>query len=126
MAWQTPVITWSSMDRVTYDDLNRIADNINYLYPLANLTANYTQNDFFSVSDFAAWTSALEILVAVSGVTADVPDWESTPEFFNELEGLIQQIYDRIELNLLQAPATIYSGDDLYASAEPENYVRGI
>lgn len=126
MAWQTPVVTWSSVDRVTYDDLNRIAGNINYLYPLANLKDDYTQNDFFTSAEFAAWTSALEILVAVSGVTSSVPGWDSTPEFFNEIEGLIQALSDRIELNLRQAPATIYAGDDLYVSGAPENYVRGI
>lgn len=126
MAWITPNTSWSAIDRVTYADLNRIADNINYLYPLANLSASYTQNDFFSDTDFTAWTTALNTLVAVCGVTADVPDFESTPEFFNELEGLIQQLYDRIELNLLQAPATIYAGDDLYTSIPTENYIRGV
>lgn len=126
MAWITPVTTWSGSDRVTYTDLNRIAGNINYLYPLANLNDTYTQNDFFSVSDFAAWTSALEILVAVSGVNGSVPEWTGTAEGMNEIEGLVQAIGDRIELNLLQAPATVYSGDDLYASGAPENYVRGI
>ena len=126
MSWITPNTSWSAIDRVTYADLNRIADNINYLYPLANLSASYTQNDFFSDTDFTSWTTALNTLVAVSGVTADVPDFESTPEFFNELEGLIQQLYDRIELNLLQAPATIYAGDDLFTSTPTENYIRGV
>lgn len=126
MAWITPVTTWSGSDRVTYSDLNRIAGNINYLYPLANCKDDYTQNDFLTLSEFNKWTTALHLLVAVSGVNASVPGWSGTAEGFNELEELIEGINERIELNLRQAPATIYCGDDLYASDVPENFVRGI
>ena len=32
MAWQTPYTSWSNGNLFTYEDMNRITGNINYLY----------------------------------------------------------------------------------------------
>lgn len=126
MTWVTPVITWSNGNRFTCDDMNRINGNVNFLDSTADLRTDYTTNDFLTVADWNALTSALNKLIAVTGLQATVQGWDGTAETFNGIEGLIQDLYDRIGLVQKQAPATIYSGDDLYVATPVENYVRGL
>lgn len=132
MAWITPKTNWSN-ELMTYSDMNRIAGNVNFLYPAANLKDDYTQNDYLTVARYAALESALSTLIAVSGYRGTVPAWSDTPETLNALESLIQGLNDRIALNLAQAPATIYAGQyHLYAAASggypgvAMNYSRGL
>lgn len=130
MAWVTPFTTWSN-EKMTYSDMNRIAGNVNFLYPGASLKDNYTQNDYLLVSEYAALTNALNALIATSGLNGTVPAWNNTPEVLNSLETLIQDLYDRIALNAAQNVAAAYSGDDLYTAAvgsypNAEQYTRGV
>ena len=130
MAWQTPYTSWSNGNMFTYEDMNRITGNINYLYPAANLPT-VTQNDFLTVTLWHSVLGALQTLIFVSGVAADVPGDEMTADTMNDVEDLIQRIADRIELNIAQTVATVYSGDDVRAAESggytdvTENYVRG-
>ena len=132
MAWITPKTDWSNGNRFTYNDANRIAGNINFLYPAANVKDDYTQDDYLSVTDFNAWTTNLTALVSVSGLTAVVSGYDGTAETFNSIESLLSDLYIRIQLNNEQKVANIYAGDDLYAASDgqytgvTENYSRGI
>lgn len=126
MTWITPVTDWSNGNRFTFADMNRIAGNINEMYPSANLKADYTQNDYLTVSEWDALTSALTTLVNVSGLKSTVVGYDGTAETFAQIEQLTQDLYDRLALNRAQAPATIYAGDDLYTASPVENYVRGV
>lgn len=131
MAWTTPVTNWSNGNNFTHDDMNRICGNINYLYPAAALPS-YTQNDILTTNDWEDMAKALFTLIEVSGITGEVPVSNMTADTINAVEGLIQEIYDRINLNMAQEVATVYAGDDLYAAAMgsytdiAENYVRGV
>lgn len=130
MAWQTPYTSWSNGNLFTYEDMNRITGNINYLYPGANLP-EVTQNSFLTVSLWHSVLNALQTLIYVSGLSADVPGDEMTADTMNDVEDLIQRLADRIELNLAQTVATVYTGDDVYVAESggytdvSENYVRG-
>ena len=131
MAWITPKTDWSNGNRFTYEDANRIAGNINFLYPAANLNDSYTKNDFLSTTDFDAWTANLSALVSVSGLTAVVSGYDGTAETFNSIESLLSDLYVRIQLNNEQKVANIYAGDDLFVSnngsyGNTENYSRGV
>lgn len=133
MAWITPKTDWSNGNRFTFDDMNRIAGNVNFLYPAANLKADWTQNDMLTLSAWNDLLDALQTLIYASGVSASVPGSDMTGDTMNEVEDLIQRINDRIELNLAQAPATIYSGMyHLYAANSGAyvgvamNYSRGV
>ena len=132
MAWQTPYTTWSNGNRFTYDDMNRIAGNVNYLYPAASLKADYTNNDILTTTQWAALLSALQDLIVTTGLSAEIPGEAMTADTINDIESLTQTLYDRIGLNNAQAVANIYTGDDLYAAATgqytdvAENYTRGV
>lgn len=131
MAWQEPYVEWANGNMFTYEDMNRIVGNINYLYPSAGLST-YTQNDILGVADWAAVLAALSDLIRTSGLSAVVPGDAMTADTMNDVENLLQDLYDRIGLNAAQAPATIYAGDDLYAASTgsytdiAENYSRGV
>lgn len=130
MAWVTPYTDWSDGQMFTYNDWNRIAGNINHMYPAANIPT-VTQNDFLTKQIWDTAIAALQTLIYVTGLAADVPGEDLTADTMNALESLIQGLYDRIALNLAQAVAVVYSGDDLYAAVSgsypdvAENYVRG-
>lgn len=130
MAWTYTYTDWSNGNNFTHDDMNRITGNINYLYPSAGLPT-YTQNDILTTTDWTDVTDALSVLISVSGVGGSVPGDTMTADTMNEVEGLIQQIYDRINLNNAQAVANIYAGDDLYTASVGQystcdNYSRGV
>lgn len=131
MAWIEPKTNWSN-ERMTHADMNRIAGNVNYLYPAASLKDDYTNNDYLTAAQYADLTDALNSLILTSGYTGSVPAWSATPETLNELETLILGLYNRIALNLAQAVSTIYAGDDLYSAASgqypniAEDYSRGV
>lgn len=132
MAWTYTKTDWSDGNRFTPGDMNRINGNINALYPDADLPENETQNGFWTVAEFSAIEQALAALIATSGLNASVPGYAGTSDTINEIEDLTQRLHDRIALNLAQAPATIYAGDDLFASQSgqypdvTENYSRGV
>lgn len=130
MAWTTPFTGWSEENFFTFEDWNRIAGNINYLYAAANIPTA-TQNDFLTKAMWTAAINALQTLIYVTGLNADVPGTDMTAETMNTIEDLIQKLYDRIGLNLMQTVATAYSGDNLYVSESgsypgvAEQYTRG-
>lgn len=125
MTWITPVTDWSNGNRFTYEDMNRIAGNINHL-SAAGIKDDYTQDDYLTAEAWLSLTTALSNLVAVTGLNRTVAGWEGTAETINSIEGLTQDLYDRIELINAQASATIYAGDNLYVAQPVENYVRGV
>ena len=126
MAWQTPKTDWANGNRFTYSDMNRITGNINTLYPAANLKDDWAQNDILTVTAWSSVLNALQALIVTSGLSASIPGDAMTGDTMNEVEDLTQRLSDRIELNLAQEVANIYSGDDLFSAAPVENYTRGI
>ena len=131
MTWTYTYTDWSNGNNFTHEDMNRITGNVNYLYPAASLPT-FTQDDILTTTDWNALVNALSVLLSVSGVGGTVPGDRLTADTINEVEELIQAIYDRINLNNAQDVAEVYAGDDLFASASgsytdiAENYVRGV
>lgn len=114
MAWITPKTDWSEIDRCTYDDMNRIAGNLNELGG-TSLKADYTQDDVPTKAEWTLIVTAVNNLVESEGYhTEDVPNMSATALNFNVVEGLTQEIYDWIELKQKQHDAAIYSGDAVY------------
>jgi hypothetical protein len=122
MKWNEPKTDWTSSDRVTPSDMNRICGNLNVLLPTGNLKEDFTFNDFVTVSQWQSILTALNQLSAVTGLNAPLPGSDMTAETFNQVEGLIQMFKDRIEVLLNQTKASSYSGDSIYAA---ETYSSG-
>lgn len=129
--WQEPFTSWTPNSRVTYEDMNRIAGNINYLLPSANLYDQYTASDFVTVTDWENICNALIRLITLSNVNEYFSlTWSLTSGVFNRIERITGAIYDALTIYDLQHVADNYAGDDLYASSwgsygNTENYVRG-
>lgn len=125
MAFTYTYTEWSNGNNFTYTDMNRINENINEMYPAAALPT-YTNNDILTTMDWQDMINALQVLLSVSGVGGSLPGSTLTADTINEIESLIQAIYDRINLNNAQEVANIYANDDLYSADIAENYVRGV
>lgn len=126
MTWITPKTDWSPNDNVTYEDMNRISGNINYLYQQTIIRADYTENDIVTLSEWKAIIDAVLNLAKGLGVINTVPDMDITADNFNDVEELTLATKEMIELIFKQTSANIYAGDDLYISDSPENYTRGV
>lgn len=122
MAYTGVKTDWSAADFMTASDLNRIAGNINYLYPDANLKSNYTQNDFLKASEWSLILVVLDKLKVTLGINTPLPDNTMDFNTFNELESLVLELKNRQDFVFRQDAANHYSGE-LFVS---ENYTRGI
>lgn len=126
MEWITPKTDWSPNDNVTYEDMNRISGNINYLYQQTIVRTDYTANDIVTLAEWSSIVSAILDLAKGLGVVDAVPDMNVTADNFNDVEELTLATKEMIELIFIQISANIYAGDDLYISKSPENYTRGV
>ena len=127
MAWITPYTDWTSSDRVLPADMNRIAGNLNYLDPASTLKDDYTSNDMVTAAQWSNILDEINKLSLFTGTFFDVmPDGEITASNFNAVESITQSFYDRIEFMLRQNVAQGYANDPIYASAIPDQYVRGV
>jgi hypothetical protein len=122
MPWIEPKTDWSGSDRVTSTDMNRICGNLNVIYPDGKLKEDYTDNDFVTLSQWHQILSALQTMLAVTGLAESVPGDEMTSETFSQVESLALQIRNRILYLLDQTKAASYSGDQVYAA---DTYVAG-
>lgn len=132
MAWIEPKTDWSNDDRCTYEDLNRIGQNIKELMPSASVRTNYTQADILTKAEWNTIINSLRTLTMALGVNAVLPSFAMTASNFNAAESLIQKFKERLDFIFMQKSANIYLGDDLYSAADgsytevAENYIRGV
>lgn len=128
MAWVTPKTDWADTDYFTYADINRIDGNLNVLYPSADLKTDFDNDDIITVTQWQAVLDTLDTIIETTGYSIDAedtsPSMTAAAYNFNIVESLTQSLSDWIDLLNRQASARIYSGDDLYSSARPENYSR--
>ena len=128
MAWVTPKTDWADTDYFTYADINRIDGNLNVLYPSADLKTDFDNDDIITVTQCQAVLDTLDTIIETTGYSIDAedtpPSMTAAAYNFNIIESLTQSLSDWIDLLNRQASARIYSGDDLYSSALPENYSR--
>lgn len=125
MAWTEPKTDWSDDDFFTYEDINRITGNINYLYPAAALKSDYSARDILTLDDWNSVITALGILKAALGTGGELPESETSSSVFNTAESLLSALKVRYDLIALNAAATQYCGQ-AYASETPEAYSRGV
>ena len=117
MAWITPKTDWGPESTVTYDDMNRIGGNINYLLDAAVVKDDYTASDFVYATEWAAIVSALEQVQELAGMDPELPDYTTSSYNFNLVETILEAAKDPIDLMRLQHLANKYSGE-WYADTE--------
>lgn len=125
MAWVTPVYNRTAGARMTAADMIRICGNINYLNNNSALPVNWTTNSIITVTHWANILSALERARKALGYTTSIkPTNAQTYQNVNNIERLTAQLRARADLISRQKSAIVYSGDGVYTSSTPENWVR--
>lgn len=115
MARITPKTDWLETDRCTYEDMNRIAGNVNEICG-ASLKANYTQNDVVTLSEIRTIITTLETKKEAAGYDPEDTLVETaTADGLNAIESYTLGLKDWIDLLARQASAKGRSGDDIFA-----------
>lgn len=115
MAWITPKTDWLETDHCTYEDMNRIAGNVNEVCGISSLKADYTQDDVVTLAELHNIITALETMAELAGYTSDETLTElTTADSYNTIESFTLGLKNWIDLLLKQASAKIYVGDDIY------------
>ena len=86
MSWQEPVLDWSSADRMTCDDFNRICGNLNYLAGDSALKTDWTDNDFLSLDAWKDVTVRVAQLTAAANVDTVLIDTRLTADNIQAME----------------------------------------
>ena len=114
MAWITPYTSWLETDRCTYEDMNRIAGNVNELCE-TSLKDDYTQDDVVTLTEWRAIISALTALAtAVKYTSGETMNESATADSFNAVEGFTLGLKEWIDLLIAQESANIYAGDGVH------------
>lgn len=120
VGWQTPKTDWTTADLVTYEDMNRIGGNLNYLLNGATeetIKEDWTQDDFVNIRDWKAIIGAIKALAIWVEIPAlPVPTTELSANNFNLAELAILSLQRPVELRWKQT--NNYFNDDIYATAE--------
>lgn len=131
MAWTTPKTNWASGDFCTYDDINRIIGNIDYLYNeigitslhgllpnlgvTATLTAercNYIQEEVFNLYNLIGVTFEYEFIY---NKTINSSPWSSGD--LNTIESILLECKNIVDsgdysINLDYAGTELYADND--------------
>ncbi len=130
MAWITPVTDRDTSAVCTYSDMNRIAGNINYIYPGAGLTEDYGQNDatdqtYVTASRWQDILDALETVELTLGFNDPAPTELMTYDNFNLVEELTLKYKIRIDAINANTGSGQYTGEDFYSASPTEIYSQG-
>lgn len=120
IGWQTPFTDWTEGAFVSYEDMNRIGGNLNYLLngsTEATIKEDWTQDDFVTEQHWKAICGAIKALaIWVSLPNLPVPTTEITADNFNLAEIAILTLQRPVELRWRQEGR--YLNDDVYATTE--------
>lgn len=86
MAWQEPTLDWSSADRFTFEDMNRICGNLNDLAGDNSLKTTWTNNDFLSLDAWKAVTARITQLTTAANLDPVLIDTRVTAENIQAME----------------------------------------
>lgn len=136
MAWITPVTDRTSGAYCTVTDMNRIANNLDYLttemstaqlYYGSTITKTaYTTNDYITVDDWSNILNVLEDLASsVPGDIAVGADDQMTYTNFNTVETITLTVYERFQMLLSQNKNNHYVNDDIYTNGAQSPYTGG-
>lgn len=123
MAWIIPKIDWVPGDMVTYNDMNRIGNNINYLMESSVAKDNYTASDYVYLTEWQTMTAACATIKALLEMEEDTPTDDTTAENFIAMETFLQSAKTEIEKYWAQRRANKYAGEGW--RVDSEIYVGG-
>ena len=121
MAWQEPVLDWSSADRLTCDDFNRICGNLNELAGDGALKTDWTGNDFLSLDAWKAVTARVAQLTAAANMDAVLIDNRLTADNIQAMEQAAAAVKAWVDLVAENSKYPLYT-NQAYAGT---HYARG-
>lgn len=121
MAWQEPTLDWSSADRFTFEDMNRICGNLNDLAGDNSLKTTWTNNDFLSLDAWKAVTARIAQLTAAANLNPVLIDTRVTAENVQEIEQAAADVKVYFDLVVAASKYPLYT-NQTYAGM---TYARG-
>lgn len=118
MAWQDPFTDWGPGSVVTYEDMNRIGGNLNYLLDRNAVKADYTASDYVFLTEWETIRTALAEVQAYLGMEEDLPDDAVSSYNFNLVETYTLEAKDPVDKRRAQRLANQYAGDGWFSDAE--------
>ena len=103
--------------------MNRIAGNINPIFPAANLFDKYTENQYVTLSQWEKIISSLKVLSSTINLSVELPTEEAISGNFNIVGEITIKCKKRIDLIAQQNVAKIYAGNDIFLG---QPYARGV
>lgn len=128
MAWSTPKTDRTDVSLFTYEDINRIGENIIYLYEQArfSLKTDYTQDDIISISQWRTVISLVNVVCALYSVRMITPiTEEATSSNFNQVESYLELCYIQKERQAMVDKSALKVGMGLSVNA-PQIQLKGI
>ena len=109
MAWQEPYTEWSAGDSVTYEDMNRITGNLNYLLNSETLP-EYGEHGVLWLTGWNSILAAVEQVRRDLGMEQAEITNETTAVNFSELETFIYEAY--LKRSELERQAAHYANEN--------------
>lgn len=126
MAWTEPMTDRTQTSRCTYEDMNRISGNINYLQDSA-LKDDYTNDDIVTLVQWQSIVQGVADCCLKYGILMETPvDESTTASNFNQAEtylGLCYNVKEQIEL-LKQG--TLFVGNTGAYTNAPTYQMKGV
>lgn len=127
IGWQEPFTDWTPGSLVSYEDMNRIGGNLNWLLNQSteeSVKETWTQDDLVRVDDWKVIIGAIKALSLWAGVEVEIPTTALSPVNFNRAESATLRLKDPVEL--IWSQENRYFNDDVFVSANTlMDYVGG-
>lgn len=127
IGWQEPFTGWTLGSLVSYEDMNRIGGNLNWLLNQSteeSVKETWTQDDFVTLNDWKVIVGAIKALSLWAGVEVEVPTTDLSPENYNRAESATLRLKNPVEL--IWSQENRYFNDDVFVSADTlMDYVGG-
>lgn len=127
IGWQEPFTGWTLGSLVSYEDMNRIGGNLNWLLNQSteeSVKETWTQDDFVTLNDWKVIIGAIKALSLWAGVEVEIPTTDLSPVNFNRAESATLRLKDPVEL--IWSQENRYFNDDVFVSADTlMDYVGG-
>lgn len=122
--WRGVKTDWATNDKMTASELNRITENVQYLFPAFQGRTNWTNNDIVTAADIEAILSAVRTLNITSGLLEILPNAAATSAFFNTLEGVMNDL--KLRFDLISRQKKIFPRPEgyIYTSQSGEDYLK--
>lgn len=126
MAWQDAVTDRTMMSRCTYEDMNRISNNVNFLQG-SNIKQDYTQDDIVTLSQWQTIRQGVASCCLKYGIKMTIPvDDSVTYSNLNQAETYLSLCNDVLVQREALRVGTLFVGNTGARINAPNLQLKGV